>query len=118
MTGPVKTGHVGANYTLSHIRWYLSSEKEYLYSVTCIIGPFCVYMSCLHRPSHNYLFSFFARLLINQPLGTVHCHFIFFCHNFGIRNAIFPATRSIAYPNLNSRGNIIILGGGAPDMLS
>ena len=39
VTGPAKTGHLGTNYTPSLYRSYLSTETEYLHSVTCIIQP-------------------------------------------------------------------------------
>ena len=39
VTGPAKTGHVGANYTQSCYRSYLSTGKVYFHSVTCIVMP-------------------------------------------------------------------------------
>ena len=39
MTGPVKTGHMGTNYTTSLYRSYFSVGTQYLYFVTCIIKP-------------------------------------------------------------------------------
>ena len=36
MTGPAKTGHVGANYIPSLYRSYLGTGTEYLHSVTTI----------------------------------------------------------------------------------
>ena len=37
VTGPVKTGHMGTNYTPSHYWSYLSTGIEYLHSETCIV---------------------------------------------------------------------------------
>ena len=39
VTGPAKAGHVDTNYTLSLLTLYLSNEREYVHSVTCIIMP-------------------------------------------------------------------------------
>jgi len=39
VTGPVKTGYVGTNFTPSHNKSFLSTVTEYLWSVTCTIKP-------------------------------------------------------------------------------
>ena len=39
VTRPAKTGHVGTNYILLLYTSYLSTETEYLNSVSCIIKP-------------------------------------------------------------------------------
>ena len=39
VTRPVKTGHVGTNYTKSLYSSYLSAGNIYFHSVTCIMMP-------------------------------------------------------------------------------
>ena len=39
VTGPVKIGHVGTNYILSHYGSYLNTEMAFMHSVTFNILP-------------------------------------------------------------------------------